>query len=99
MKATVFLGGGRITSALIAGLRLAGYDKPIVVHDRNPGKLRELKRRYKVQTESDLHRAVDRAELLMVAVRPAGPWRSSTGNNARIRCAGCWKISGKSGTR
>jgi pyrroline-5-carboxylate reductase len=33
---TVFLGGGRITNALVAGLRLAKYDKPIIVHDRNP---------------------------------------------------------------
>ena len=48
MKAIVFLGGGRITSALVAGLRLAKYDKPIIVHDRNPGKLRQLKKQYGV---------------------------------------------------
>lgn len=70
MKATVFLGGGRITSALIAGLKLAAYRRPIIVHDHNPGKLRELKRRYAVQTEPDLQRAIARAELLIIAVRP-----------------------------
>ena len=43
MKATVFLGGGRITGALVAGLRLAGYAGEIVVYDRNPEKLRALR--------------------------------------------------------
>jgi pyrroline-5-carboxylate reductase len=71
MKALVFLGGGRITSALVAGLRLAGYKSPIVVHDRHPKKLRELKRRYRVIAEPDLDRAVAQAGVLMIAVRPA----------------------------
>ncbi len=70
MKPTVFLGGGRITGALIAGLRLAKYDAPIIVHDRHPQKLRRLQRQYRVQVEADLHRAVERAGLLIVAVRP-----------------------------
>lgn len=70
MKATVFLGGGRITNALVAGLRLAGYAKPIVVHDRNALKLNDLKRHYGVEIEPDLHRAVDAARVLTIAVRP-----------------------------
>ena len=70
MKPTVFLGGGRITGALIAGLRLAKYDAPIIVHDRHPQKLRRLQRQYRVEVETDLHRAVERAGLLIVAVRP-----------------------------
>ncbi len=70
MKATVFLGGGRIASALIAGLRRARYQPPIIVHDRNPNKLKQLKRAYGVMTEPELHRAVDAASLLIVAVRP-----------------------------
>ena len=70
MRATVFLGGGRITSALLAGLRLAGYKRPIVVHDRHPAKLRNLKRQYGVTAETDLDRAVARADLLIIAVRP-----------------------------
>jgi len=70
VKATVFLGGGRITSALVAGLRLAGYGQPIVVHDRHSKKLRQLKRHYGIIVEPDLHRAVESARLLIIAVRP-----------------------------
>jgi pyrroline-5-carboxylate reductase len=70
VKATVFLGGGRITSALVAGLRLAKYGPPIVVHDRHPEKLQRLKRQYGVIVEPDLHRAVESARLLIIAVRP-----------------------------
>jgi pyrroline-5-carboxylate reductase len=70
LRATVFLGGGRITGALVAGLRLAKYDKPIVVHDRNPSKLRKLKKQDGIDVESDLRSAVERAGLLIIAVRP-----------------------------
>jgi pyrroline-5-carboxylate reductase len=70
VTATVFLGGGRITSALIAGLRLAGYRPPIVVHDRHSEKARELAREHHVIAEPDLHKAVAAARLLIVAVRP-----------------------------
>jgi pyrroline-5-carboxylate reductase len=70
LKAIVFLGGGRITSALVAGLHLAKYRQAIIVHDRNAHKLRQLKRAYGVRTESDLHSAVNAARLLIVAVRP-----------------------------
>jgi pyrroline-5-carboxylate reductase len=71
MKATVFLGGGRITSALVAGLRLTGYEREIVVYDRNPSKLRALRREERVQPVPDLKSAVLRAGMLIVAVRPA----------------------------
>jgi pyrroline-5-carboxylate reductase len=70
MKPTVFLGGGRITGALISGLRLAGYQQPIVVHDRHAAKLRRLQRQFDVTVERDLQRAVAQAGLLIVAVRP-----------------------------
>jgi pyrroline-5-carboxylate reductase len=69
-NAIVFLGGGRITGALLAGLRLSQYDWPIVVHDRHPHKLRQLRLQYDVKIEPDLHRAVEQAHLLIVAVRP-----------------------------
>lgn len=69
-NAIVFLGGGRITSALLAGLRLADYKQPIVVHDRNADKLRYLRREYDVPVEPDLQRAVAQAHILIVAVRP-----------------------------
>jgi pyrroline-5-carboxylate reductase len=70
MKATVFLGGGRITGALVGGLRLAKYAGPLVVHDRHPEKLRQLKRRYGISVEPDLAKAIEQAELAIVAVRP-----------------------------
>jgi pyrroline-5-carboxylate reductase len=70
VKSTVFLGGGRITGALLAGLRLAEYDRPIVVHDRHAEKLQKLKRQYGIAVEPDLHRAVESAHLLIIAVRP-----------------------------
>jgi pyrroline-5-carboxylate reductase len=70
VKATVFLGGGRITGALLAGLRLAKYRPPIIVHDRNPEKLRRLKKQYGVAVEPNLQRAIEHARLLIIAVRP-----------------------------
>lgn len=70
MKATVLLGGGRITGALISGLSLAGYSQPIIVHDRHVAKLRQLQREFGVEVERDLGRAVAKAGLLVIAVRP-----------------------------
>src|SRR5580704_11234908 len=61
----------RMTSAMLAGLRLAKTKHHLVIHDRNPGKLRELKRRYAVAVEPDLNKAVMQAEVLIVAVRPS----------------------------
>src|SRR5579862_3237332 len=71
MKATVFVGGGRITGALCAGLRLAGDRRTIVVYDRHPEKLRAMRRESRVEITRDLKSAVQRAEMLIVAVRPA----------------------------
>ncbi len=71
MSATVFLGGGRITGALAAGLRLAGDRRRIVVYDRHPEKLRALRRESGVEIARDLKSAVERAEMLVIAVRPA----------------------------
>jgi len=70
VKATVFLGGGRITTALVAGFRMAGYKRPIMVHDPHRRKLQQLKRQYGVVIETDLRRAVESAHLLIIAVRP-----------------------------
>ncbi len=71
MNAAVFLGGGRITGALVAGLRHAGFGGRMVVCDRHAKKLRELRSRYAVQSQPDLRRAVANASLLLIAVRPA----------------------------
>ena len=75
MKAIVFLGGGRITGALAAGLRLAEKKlgkaaREIVVYDRHQEKVRALRRESRVETARDLKSAVERAEMLIVAVRP-----------------------------
>ena len=70
MSTVVFLGGGRITSAMLAGLRLGRVNERLVVHDRNPAKLRRLKKSYGVAIEPVLQRAVAEADLLVVAVRP-----------------------------
>ena len=86
MKATVFLGGGRITAALLAGLRLANYRGAVVVHDRNLHKLRALEKEFGVMVEPDLLRAVSRAQLLIIAVRPsdvAQSWPKSLEPNCR----------------
>jgi pyrroline-5-carboxylate reductase len=66
----LFLGGGRITGALAAGLRLAGYSRAILVYDRNPQKVRALRRESQVEIARDLKSAVELAEMLVVAVRP-----------------------------
>jgi pyrroline-5-carboxylate reductase len=70
MSTIVFLGGGRITSAMLAGLRLNKTKHRLVVHDRNAGKLRDLSKRYAAAVETDLKNAVERADVLIVAVRP-----------------------------
>jgi len=70
MKATVFLGGGRITGALAAGLRLAGDRRRIVVYDRNPEKLRALRKESRIEIAPDLKSAVANAAVLIIAVRP-----------------------------
>src|SRR5437899_12034634 len=69
-KAVVFLGGGHITNALIAGLRLAGYTGEIVVYDRNPHKLRQLQSKFQVKVARDLREALEQDDMLIAAVRP-----------------------------
>jgi pyrroline-5-carboxylate reductase len=69
-KATVFLGGGRITSALLAGLRGAGDRRAIVVYDRHPEKLLALQSESQIEIAHDLKSAIERAEMLILAVRP-----------------------------
>jgi pyrroline-5-carboxylate reductase len=71
VKTTVFIGGGRITSALLSGLQLSDFQTPILVHDRNLHKLRALQKKFRVAVEPDLAKAVAQARLLVLAVRPA----------------------------
>jgi pyrroline-5-carboxylate reductase len=69
-RAIVFLGGGRIASAVTAGLRLAGYREKIVVYDRHPEKLRALRRESQVEIGRDLKSSLLQTETLIIAVRP-----------------------------
>lgn len=71
MKTVVFLGGGRITSAMLAGLRRGKNRHRLVVHDRHSNKVRRLSKEYRVAGEPDLQRAVAQADLLVIAVRPS----------------------------
>ena len=70
MKTVVFLGGGRITTALLAGLTAAKFRAKFVVYDRHSQKLRHLKKQFGVVVAPDLESAVKHADLLIVAVRP-----------------------------
>ena len=70
MKRTIFLGGGRITGALCAGLRLAGDPRILAVYDRHPEKLRALRQESGVEVVRNLKLAVESAEMVIVAVRP-----------------------------
>ena len=70
MKAAVFLGGGRITGALAAGLRLAGDKRRLTAYDRHPEKSRALQRESRVEIARDLKSAIENAAMLIVAVRP-----------------------------
>jgi pyrroline-5-carboxylate reductase len=71
MSTVVFVGGGRITSAMLAGLRLGKSKHHFVVHDRNAAKMRDLKKRYVVAVEANLNKAVQQADVLIIAVRPS----------------------------
>ena len=70
MSTVVFLGGGRITSAMLAGLRLGKSKHRFVVHDRKSARLRALRKSYAVAGEGDLRKAVSQADVVIIAVRP-----------------------------
>ncbi len=71
METVVFVGGGRITSAMLAGLRLGNSRYRCVVHERHSHKVRRLKKVFRVAAEPDLQKAIAQADLLVVAVRPS----------------------------
>jgi pyrroline-5-carboxylate reductase len=68
METIAFLGGGRIAGALISGLRRAGWRGCIVVHDRHGRKLARLVQPFGAIAEPDPRRAVERADLVLIAV-------------------------------
>jgi len=69
-KSILFLGGGRITGAFCAGMRLAGDRRAIAVYDRHTDKVRVLRRESGVEIARDLRLAVESAQMVIVAVRP-----------------------------
>src|SRR5258708_37771287 len=100
MSTVVFRGGGRITSAMVAGLRLARTKHRLIVPDRNPGNLRDLKKRYAVAVQPDLTSAIKQADMLIVAVRPSSRREGlrtvgdSRGLLLAVRLAPCVPLSG-----
>jgi len=70
LKTIVFLGGGRITTALLTGLTAAKFRAKLVVHDRHSQKLRSLQKEFGITAAPDLEWAMKTADLLIVAVRP-----------------------------
>ena len=66
----LFLGGGRITSAIVEGLQRAGFKGAIGVYDRHPNKLKKLEAEFGVRVARDLRTAVANASILVIAVRP-----------------------------
>jgi pyrroline-5-carboxylate reductase len=69
MSTIGFLGGGRITSAILEGLHLGDFHPRIVVHDRNPEKLRYLRRNLGARTV-DFAPSLLQTDLLVLAIRP-----------------------------
>ena len=65
-----FLGGGRITSAMVEGLQRAGFKGVIVVYDRHATKLRKLRSAFGVRVARELPTVLANASVLVMAVRP-----------------------------
>ena len=66
----MFIGGGSIGAAMIAGLRLEKYAAPIAVHDHRAERMRLLRRAHGAMEEPDLATGVRAADLIVLAVRP-----------------------------
>ena len=71
-KKIVFVGGGNMGEALVAGLIGSGAWKPsqIIVTDVRPEQLEKLQKTYKVGTSADNRWAVRDAQVLLLAVKP-----------------------------
>jgi pyrroline-5-carboxylate reductase len=67
---TLFIGGGNIGAAMIAGLRVGKYAAPIAVHDHRTERMRLLRRAHGATEEPDLGTGVRTARLIVLAVRP-----------------------------
>ncbi len=66
-----FIGGGNMAGSLIGGLIADGYDsRRITVSDPDTDKLAQLAARFDVHTETDNNKAVDQAQIVVLAVKP-----------------------------
>ena len=69
MKSCVFIGGGNMASCIVSGLSNTNTDKyKITVCDPNQAKLDLLKEKYKVEICLSNTKAVQHADLLILAV-------------------------------
>lgn len=70
-KTITFIGAGNMASSLIGGLVADGYDpKHLVASDPDSGKLADLAARLGIQSASDNIDAVQRADVVVLAVKP-----------------------------
>ncbi|MES9958334.1 MAG: pyrroline-5-carboxylate reductase [Sedimenticola sp.] len=66
-----FIGGGNMAASLIGGLVADGYDpKHITVSDPDSDKLARLAARFAIRSAADNSSAVERADVLILAVKP-----------------------------
>ncbi|MET0050773.1 MAG: pyrroline-5-carboxylate reductase [Candidatus Thiodiazotropha sp.] len=66
-----FLGGGNMATSLVAGLIADGYDRNrITVSDPDREKLSQLAANYGIHAETDNHKALSGADILVLAVKP-----------------------------
>ena len=71
MKSCVFIGGGNMASCIVSGLSNTNTDKyKITVCNPNQAKLDRLKEKYKVEICLSNQKAVQHADLLILAVKP-----------------------------
>jgi pyrroline-5-carboxylate reductase len=70
-KTITFIGAGNMASSLIGGLVADGYaPKKIVASDPDSGKLADLSARFGIQSATDNIDAVQRADVVVLAVKP-----------------------------
>lgn len=66
-----FIGGGNMASSLIGGLIADGYDSRLItVSDPDTDKLAQLAARFEVETATDNNPSVERADVVVLAVKP-----------------------------